>query len=182
MMYDLRELYLEWLCEKVTDNYYHDGHSYRKLMHFLMSINFYYSIPMDGNRADDGMDLRYRFGYETNREDVEIATLLDVYPCSVLEMLVALAIRCEEQLMFNPEAGNRTDIWFWDMLTNLKLDYMDDEHYSENEVRSIIFKWLNHEYSPNGEGGLFTIRNPKRDLRGVEIWYQLNWHLAEYDY
>ena len=179
-MHDLSKLYLTWLCDKVTDDCKYEGHSYRKLFEFLMSMDFYYSLPMDSNRAEDGIDLRYRFGRETGREDVEIANLLDIYPCSVMEMLVALAIRCEEQLMGDPYVGDRTYIWFWDMMRNLGLDRLYDAVFSEEEARAIIFKWMNHQYGPDGEGGLFRIANPKRDLRGVEIWYQLNWHLASY--
>ena len=60
------------------------------------------------------------------------------------------------------------------MITSLGLGSMLDERYDRRYVDYIINRFLNREYKPNGEGGLFTIRNTKRDMRTVEIWYQLN--------
>ena len=34
-------------------------------------------------------------------------------------------------------------------------------------------------YAPDGKGGLFTIRNPRFDMRSMEIWYQMNCYLNE---
>ena len=36
---------------------------------------------------------------------------------------------------------------------------------------------MNRTYSPDGDGGLFTVRNCDRDLRNVEIWIQMCWYL-----
>ena len=44
-----------------------------------------------------------------------------IRPCSVLEMMIALSMRCEEQIMDDPDIGNRTGQWFWDMIDNLGL-------------------------------------------------------------
>ena len=38
--------------------------SYRRLFYKLHDTEFAYTIPMDGNRAEDGIELRYRFGRE----------------------------------------------------------------------------------------------------------------------
>ena len=111
-----------------------------------------------------------------------IASLLDVVPCSVLEMMLALSIRCEEHIMDDPEIGNRTGEWFWIMIVNLGLGSMDDTRYDEEYVDDILDKFLNREYDADGTGGLFPVRNPRYaqyDLRNVDIWYQLNWYLQE---
>ena len=42
-----------------------------------------------------------------------ISAYLDNKTCSVLEMMIALAIRCEEHIMDDPDVGNRTGQWFW---------------------------------------------------------------------
>ena len=76
-------------------------------------------IPMDGNRAEDGIDLRYRFGHEQHYSDAMVASFLDDRPCSVLEMMIALSIRCEEHIMDDPDVGNRTGQWFWSMIASL---------------------------------------------------------------
>lgn len=38
-----------------------------------------------------------------------------------LEMIIALAIRLEEHIMDDPDIGNRTGQWFWDMIVSLGL-------------------------------------------------------------
>jgi hypothetical protein len=134
---------------------------------------------MDGNRAEDGIDLRYRFGYEQGYDSQTISTFLDNRPCSVLEMLIALAIRCEEHIMDDPDIGNRTGQWFWNMIINLGLGFMDDTKFDENYVKDVISRFLYRKYKRNGEGGLFTVEHCKNDLRTVEIWYQMCWYLDE---
>jgi hypothetical protein len=135
-------------------------------------------IPKDQNRAEGGIDLRYRFaisqGYEDDIE--EILYILDG-PCSILEMMVALAIRCEEDIMDDPCMGDRTAQWFWGMIVSLGLGPMMDHNFDVLLVDEVIHRFLNREYEPDGTGGLFTIRNCEEDLRDVEIWIQMCWYL-----
>jgi hypothetical protein len=92
-------------------------------------------------------------------------------------MMIALSIRLEEDFMDDPLYGNRTGQWFWQMVVNLGLGSMTDERFDRRYVRERIDIFLNREYKPDGEGGLFILRDCKYDLRDVEIWYQLNWYL-----
>ena len=117
--------YFEWMYQLVCGNV--KRVSYRKLLCHLYDTPFDYSIAMDGNRAEDGVDLRYRFGYEHNIEGSAIASCLDDKECSVLEMMVALSIRCEEHIMDNPDIGDRTGKWFLNMIENLGLKKMSDK-------------------------------------------------------
>jgi hypothetical protein len=135
---------------------------------------------MDSNRAEDGIDLRYRFGYENSIDDELIELYLDTKPCSVLEMIMALAIRCEESIMDNPAIGNRTGQWFWNMIVNLGLGSMHDGNFDEFKADYILHRFMNHEYDRDGKGGLFTIPNCKHDLRTTDIWYQAMWYLDNY--
>lgn len=170
--------YFEWLYDWVCGIRDNSRISYRKLIMRLHRIEFRYSIAMDRNRASDGKELRYRFaltnGYEDNPEVVLNA--LDG-PCSVLEMMIALSIRCEEDYMDDPSVGSRVAQWFWGMVINLGLGSMTDSLFDRGQVDQVIERLLNREYAPNGEGGLFTIDNSEYDLREVEIWYQLCWYL-----
>lgn len=175
---ELNNAYFEWMYQLVC-NERNSEMSYRKLLYLLHDTDFNYTIPMDGNRAEDGTDLRYRFGYENAYEGSMISAYLDDRPCSVLEMMVALAIRCEEHIMCDPDIGNRTGQWFWDMIDNLGLGDMDDTEFDKNYANSVIQKFLNREYKRNGEGGLFTVKHYRKDLRSVEIWYQMCWYLDE---
>lgn len=173
---DVINEYFEWMYQLISNSKYSRAKHYRKLLSQLHGINFTYTIEMDDNRAADGIDLRYRFGYEHGYDDYIITAFLDDRPCSVLEMLIALACHCEN-IMEDPEHEDRTWKWFWGMISSLGLDSMDDSHFDRDRVNEVIDIFLNREYDRDGKGGLFTIKNSKRDLRTVEIWYQMNWYL-----
>lgn len=79
--------------------------------------------------------------------------------------------------MDDPAMGDRTSQWFWGMVSSLGLNHMMDSLFDEQVVDNVITTFLNREYQPNGKGGLFTIKNYKRDLRTVEIWVQLGWYI-----
>lgn len=167
--------YFDWMYSLVFGK----NRSYRKLLVRLHEIPFRYSIPMDGNREADGINLRYRFGYENGYADYIIADELDHKKCSVLEMMIALCIRCEEQIMDDPEVGNRTGKWFFNMLKNLGLHDMDDRHFEADYIDRIMLIFLNRKYQANGRGGLFTVHTHQCDMRSIEIWYQMCWYLDE---
>lgn len=170
--------YFEWLCDFVCKDRYSDQISYRKLLIDLHTNEFTYTIPKDRNRAEDGISLRYRFARACNADSlIDFITDSLNGPCSVLEMMVALAIRCEETIMDNPQIGDRTGQWFWGMITNLGLGSMTDDNYDKRFVDDTVSRFLNREYERNGKGGLFTVRNCKQDLRKVEIFYQLCYFL-----
>ena len=80
--------------------------------------------------------------------------------------------------MEDAEFGNRTGVWFWDMLTNLGIDQACDGNFSIYKVDDIIERFLNREYEPDGRGGLFTVKNCEYDLRDIEIWYQRHLYLS----
>lgn len=170
--------YFEWLYNTVCGRRYSERTSYRRLLEHLHSIEFTYLLLMDENRAENGINLRYRFALYNGYED-DTDRIMDILegPCTVLEMMVALAIHCEEDIMDDPRVGNRMTQWFWGMVVNLGLGAMTDDKFDEEYVEEVIGRFLNREYEPNGEGGLFTVRHCDRDLRKVEIWQQLCWYL-----
>lgn len=165
--------YFEWLCNLIDVKRFAKGVTYRKLLMRLHDIEFTYFVPYDDNRADDGIQLRRSFAL--SRNDVTLSGYI-TGPCSVLEMMVALAVRCET-IMDDTLYGNRTGQWFWGMVHNLGLSPMSDSKFDKNVVDNIITRFLNREYEPNGKGGLFTVKHCERDMRTVEIWCQLSWYL-----
>lgn len=169
----VKKRYFEWMCDIVSDSGRVDGASYIKLFRILNEIDFYYIVQMDENKEADGIDLRYRFGYEEDYDQACISTYLDNHPCSVLEMMVALSIRCEEHIMYDPDIGDRTYLWFWSMIESLGLSHMSDPIFDESTVRNVIDRFLNRKYERDGTGGLFTVEDSKEDLRRMEIWYQM---------
>lgn len=176
---EINDAYFNWMYQLVFDGGYSKRLSYRKLLKALHEIEFTYTIPMDGNRAEDGVDLRYRFGYEKSYDNSMISEYLDNRGCSVLEMMIALAVRCEEHIMDDPDIGNRTGQWFWNMIVNLGLDSMNNSKFNRLHVERVIHKFLDRKYCRNGSGGLFKVNYSRHDLRTVEIWYQMCWFLEE---
>ena len=174
---ELSDQYFDWMYQLVVDDRY-SNKSYRKLFARLYDTEFTYTIPMDGNRAEDGINLRYRFGCEQLYSDVMVASCLDDRPCSILEMMIGLSIRCEEHIMDDPDVGDRTGQWFWSMLVSLGLGGMEDRKFDRYLVDATLERFLDRGYERNGEGGLFTVNNG-RDMRRTEIWYQMNYYLSE---
>lgn len=163
--------YFKSICQLVYDDHY--GKSYRDLFEYLYSRDFSWSVLMDRNRALDGIDLRSRYGCDNDFIDE---------PCSVLEMLIALSVRIENQIMADYDYGDRTSQWFWQMLTNLGLNRLDDDNFNEETAEYFVDRFLNRAYNPDGSGGgLFVLERPFDDLREVEIWVQANWFLGEMD-
>lgn len=175
----LNRRYFNWMCDLVCGQNDRKHASYQKLLRFLHSIDFRYTIERDGNREEDGVDLRYRFGQEGSYEPSMIAAYLDTQPCSVLEVMVALALRCEEHIMGDPEIGDRPGRWFWEMVESLGLIGMTNEHFDAKYAEKVIEKFLNREYAPDGTGGLFTAKHCEHDMRTAEIWYQMCWYLND---
>lgn len=169
------ECYFEWLCDRVARNKLNKGTSFSRLLLYLHKTDFRWIIPKDENRAEDGYDLRYRFAYDF--AGIEKADEYLEGPCSVLEMMVALAVRCEEDIMDDAHKGDRTSEWFWIMVKSLGLGSMMDHKFDDEYVEEVIETFLDREYSPDGRGGLFTIKDCEEDLRDVEIWMQLCWYL-----
>ena len=166
--------YFEWLYDYVCKGRVNRNVSYVELFTYLYTTEFTFSIRNDVNRAKDGIDLRYRFAMMKN--DDRIMLILDG-PCSVLEMMVGLAIRCEETIMDNTGYGDRTGQWFWNMIKNLGIGFMTDDIFDVDIVDDIIYRFLNRDYDPDGKGGLFYIEGCEEDLRDMEIWTQLCWYL-----
>lgn len=173
----VREQYFDWLSSVVNL-----GPDYSLVLGKLFDTEFVWTIPFDAHRASDGINLRYRFGRIFNIPDPVICSELDHRPCSILEMIVALAIRCEEQIMSDAEFGDRTPLWLHDMLGSLGLLNFPNRKYDESRVSEIIDIFLRRDYSRTGKGGLFEIPNldTSRDMRTAEIWWQMCWYCDEH--
>lgn len=174
---EINNNYFSWLCSLVSDSV-PSRKSYKKLLNYLYNTEFVYVMPMDGNRASDGINLRYRFGDENNIEQPAIAACVDTKGCSVLEMMVALALRCEEHITYNPSHGRKAGRWFWMFMDNLGLIDMFDTNYDANYVNHVVWRFLDRGYTHDGQGGLVYIENCAFDMRTTEIWYQMMRYLS----
>ena len=168
-----REEYLNYLTDKISEG----AVRHRRLLAYLFDTPFTWSfkIPTDANRAKDGMFLRDRYANETG-DYLLYSDRLE--PCSILEMLVALSIRIEEDIMAEP-GEEKPEKWFWEMISNLGLYPATDKVYREDLVEGVIKAWLSRSYEANGNGGLFPLHHPKKDQRLCSIWDQMNFYLNE---
>lgn len=176
---EIRQAYFEYLYWMLCENKDVGFITYRQLFEHLHKAVFTYSVPKDGNRASDGVELRRRFYFD---QDVQIYSLAECEEyltgeCSMLEMLAALALRCEETIMSDPAYGNRTKTWFWNMLMTMGIGSMPDDKFNETKFNHVMYRVINREYRHDGTGGLFKIPNAPEDLRQVEIWTQMLWYL-----
>ena len=178
----IRDAYFEWMgglvCSRASVRE-ESGHSLGRLFRYLNEREFTYSHPRDANRAADGIDLRHRFAYERGYSTRDTLIALGETPCSVLEMLVALAVRCEN-IMYDPAFGNRSGLWFKNMLMTLGIDDMYDIWFDPEHVKAAVDLFLNREYREDGRGGLFIVEDPPQDMRKTEIWYQMMWYLNSF--
>lgn len=179
--YELNERYFKWMYQLVYGTRRDvRGLSYEQLFNLLYNIEFRYIIDMDSNRYSDGIDLRTRFAYEAGINGSLVELYLNKRPCSVLEMMIALAIRCEEHIMDNPDIGNRTGYWVQLMINNLGLRNSHDCNFDEDYVDSVISRFLDRQYESNGAGSLFVVENAPRDFKRLEIWYQMSRYLTKF--
>lgn len=173
---EVKKQYFNWMYQLVCSNR-SKSVSYQKLLSYLNERDFVWTIDLDENRASDGVNLRYRFGRDKNYPDPMIATFLDDRPCSILEMMIALSIRCEEHIMEDSDLGDRTGQWFWNMIVSLGLGAMPDSKFDERHAEEVINRFIDRTYERNGRGGLFTVEHPHKDMRNIEIWYQMCMYL-----
>ena len=168
---EVEAAYFQWLCQ-----FGHLDIDYLILASILHRIEFTWYIPNDDNRDADGRKLREIFTDET---DIDCSSLDG--PASILEMLLALAIRME-YILDDVENHDRIDL-FWEMLGNLGVDtFTDDEYYylgGDDEVINRVRIFTERQYTGAGKGGLFPLRYPHIDQRTVEIWYQMSAYLLE---
>jgi hypothetical protein len=170
------DLYLEWLYGKVAAvSNKNPNRSWWWLCRRLYSTEFIWLVANDDNRAMDGQVLREEFISE--HKDLKLDEDWILMGCSVLEMLIAIAMRAEYI---------STDIllgdWFKSFMINLGLDKFNDASFkgSDNrKVDEIIERFIFRNYAPDGTGGLFPLKDPPADQRKVELWYQLNGYILE---
>lgn len=175
-----------WLKDLIGFN----SDSYFRLINILHNTLFIYDIDRDNNREEDGIELRNDF---FNDRFIKLPGPLEKlmnreFPaywnnrCSVLEMLIALSLRMNDEYVGDIEESI-TDKIFYDLISNLGLENMDDRSLSdpknEKKVKSIIKRWLTRRFDYSGNGSIFPIKNPSRDQRTIEIWEQMLEYINE---
>ena len=161
--------YVHWVMKDKIHMTDREIRNYSKLVDILARIEFYWIHPMDENRAIDGLELRSDFEYETGEYLDKSSGLLP--RCTFFEMLAALSIRCENQLMRNLSIGDRTSRWFFEFLDNLGVD---GRMTNEKDIRRIIDETM------SGEKSMFQLKkNRGINQNNEEIWKQMSAYINE---
>lgn len=171
-------MYSQWLQGLVSGDE-RLGRRYAKLLKTLAAKEFTYFIPNDDNRAGDGIKLRTVFLNalpHIPRDKIEISVLSG--NCSILEMMVALAIRFDESLI-SGDSDTKMAEFFWEFVHNLGLGVYPDDAFNSERVEDILETLLARKYGRNGKGGMFPLRRPRKDARTTELWYQMMAYLDE---
>lgn len=171
----LDDLYLQYLYESVGLPRRGRDRTYWALIRQMYSTEFTWRMTKDRSRADDGKAIRWEFVEAAGLPKVEANWLYR--PCTFLEMMIAVARR------LSTLTSENAAWWFSQLLFNTSFSVFNDEHYDgqSETIAGMMDTIIWRRYTPNGEGGLFPLRNPAEDQRNVEIWYQLNAWLIERD-
>lgn len=143
-----------------------NGYGYEDMLSVLYNTPFTSRIPKDNNRLKDCIALRDRYGY-FNRQD---GNCFEIFVCLALDM---------DELLRDQDHGDRTEEWFWLMMTNIGLVNYDNNNFNEKEVENIIDIFVKRKYKTDGRGGPFPLRYPRDNMRKTDLWYQLNWYVNE---
>ena len=118
-------------------------------------------VPRDDSRVSDGLALRRRYKGP-----------IDILECSVLEVVIALAIRMENEYIGDPSI-NQIKSTFIRLIDNLGLIK------NKNNIYERLNMFVKRAYAPNGVGGLFPLKRTLRDQRDVDLWGQMNEWISE---
>lgn len=164
--------YLDYLKDLVGEN---ETSMYNILLNSMYETNFYSDVEMDINRIKDVEILRDNYLNLIHDDPKFRIFRREVYgkPASLLEVLVRLSERISE-IVDHP-----CEFWFAEMLSNLGLDRLNDDEFDKYEYEEIVKNLLDRTYCKDGKGGLFPLKNAKKDQRKVEIWYQMQEYLIE---
>ena len=142
--------YIKWLASLVGIALGSDSYA---TFRYLYDTDYYWELHDDENRAQDALNLRERYLDEHGSIDAE--TEAHEKPASVLEVLVAFAQRIEDSIMYDPDEGDRTALWFFLMIENLGLDtYIWSTSLPDKAlIGPILDVWMGRQYKKDGRGG-----------------------------
>lgn len=175
---DVEDLYFKWLSALVFPNE-EIQRNYIGLLNLLYEIRYVWNpnIPLDENRYIDGINLRESFSYKSKIPSDIVKNSIQG-PCNILEMICALGIRIDNDIMATYYTGyDHGYFWIQKMLKNLNILQYDDSNFDENAIRVKINDFLQRRYSENGFGGLFYVLNSEKDMRSMNIWDQMCYYI-----
>lgn len=151
-----------------------DGENYICLLKELHKEHFFPLLELDRNRVSEIK--------REMRESIPASPRTDYV--TIFEMLVLLAMKYED---FAKRYGqpDHTATWFWCFIVNCGLNRYDDLYFKEhkeetlNKIKEFCVKFNNRTYGRDGTGSPFPLKDPPKDMRKTELFYQLCWYYNE---
>lgn len=153
--------------------------SYRMLLGVLDGVEFRDTRGIDANRIQDAQEMRADLIANMALDHTAVRPFMNV---SLLEVMIAIANRLGQIT-----GDEDTAFWFWEMISNLVLDGIDDTEFwsdpesYEAEILDRADDVININYDRDGLGGLFLLREgvAPQDMRDTELWYQMQYYANE---
>lgn len=153
--------------------------SYRMVLGVLDGVEFRDTRGIDGNRIHDAQELRADLIADMRLDHTVVRPFMNV---SMFEVMIAIAERLGQIT-----GDEDTAFWFWEMVSNLVLDGIDDTEFwsdpegYEAEILDRADDVVNINYDRDGLGGLFLLREgvAPQDMRDTELWYQMQYYANE---
>lgn len=151
-----------------------DGENYICLLKELNKEHFFPLLELDRNRVSEIK--------REMRESIPASPRTDYV--TIFEILVLLATKYEG---FAKRYGqpDHTATWFWCFIVNCGLNRYDDLYFKEhkeeslNKIKEFCAKFNNRTYGRDGTGSPFPLKDPPKDMRKTELFYQLCWYYNE---
>lgn len=147
-----------------------NGYGYEDMLRVLYSYPFEIIVETDANLLPNVFALRDEYGYKPKPYEKDMANCFEIF--------ISLASKFD-WLLSDLKNPDRTEEWFWMMMKNTGLIFYDNEHFNRDDIESICDVFVHRKYKTNGYGGPFPLRQPRKNVRRVDLWYQINWYVNE---
>ena len=152
---------------------------YGMLIYELWRREFFWMDIYEGeeSRAADGRQLREQYMMEA---DVT-PDFVPIGPCTVLEMLIAFALRLDSTI-HDWTIGHRPWEWMTMFITNLGLADLTDNSLRAADrsfVTARLEMWMAHNIGTRGERGLFRFKRPLLTISNLDNWSQMQHWVGE---
>lgn len=177
---NVEDLYFKWLStlafpnERIQENY-------SELLNTLYETQYIWdkATPLDENRYIDGLDLRESFSYKLKIPKYIVSDSIKG-PCSMLEMVCALGVRIDNDIMATYYTGyDHGYFWIQKMLKNLDILQYDNSNWDRRIVEEKLLAFNQKRYSEEGFGGLFYIPDSEKNMRLLNIWDQMCYYIMK---
>ena len=174
--------YYEWLIDLIRPpkGIYTPINQHGMLLFELWKREFVWFDAYEGEeaRAMDGKTLRDQFLMACDKTPDAVPQ----GPCTVLEMLIAFALRIDTQV-HDWRIGNRPWEWVEMFIENLGFNDLIDSDINPirdaGYINARLETWMSHQLGHNGEGGLFRFTQRILTINDMDNWAQMNRWIIE---